>query len=246
MKQFKFLTPLALAATMVLLIFSCNSGTEKKAEEPAVDTTTAAAKTPEPAVVAPAMPDNYLVITHKVANFAKWKPNYESHDSVRRSYGLTNYALGRGAKDSNMAVIILRMADANKAKEMTGSQGMKDRMKKAGVIGMPSFHYLTYIMHDSSKIDPTARVMVTHKVKDWDAWKKEFDSHKQARTDAGLIDRVVAHNIDDNHMVTVLAAVTDMKKATDFFSSKDLKDKMSKAGVEGAPTVLYFNVVQRY
>ena len=244
MKQFKFLAPLALFASVVLFIFSCNSGTEKKAEEPAVDTAVAV-KTPEP-VVAPASPENYLIMTHKVANFAKWQPAYESHDSVRRSYGLANYALGRGVKDSNMAVIILRIADANKAKELTSSQGLKDRMKKAGVIGMTSFHYLTYIQHDSSKIEPTARVMVTHKVKDWDAWKKEFESHKQARMDAGLIDRVVAHNVDDNHMVTIISAITDMKKATDFFSSKDLKDKMTKAGVEGAPSVLYFNVVQRY
>ncbi len=244
MKQLKFLALFALSVSMLFFVFSCNSGEEKKADEPAADSTTTG-KTTEP-VIANVKPGNVLIIQHKVASFAKWKPAYDSHDSVRRSYGLTNYVVGRGTNDSNMAVVVLKMADANKAKELTSSQGIKDRMKKGGVIGMPSFTYLNVVMSDSSKIEQTARVMMTHKVKDWDAWKKEFDSHKQARIDGGLIDRGVGYSVDDNHIVTIVCAITDMKKATAFLNSQDLKDKMAKAGVEGTPTFFYYNIVQKY
>jgi hypothetical protein len=41
-----------------------------------------------------------------------------------------------------MVVVILKMGDATKAKELTASQEMKDRMKKAGVTGKPTFQYL--------------------------------------------------------------------------------------------------------
>jgi hypothetical protein len=240
MKQFRFLTT-TIAASMALFLFSCNSGDDKKDTEITPDTTTA--KTPE---TTPAKPGNILIIQHKVANFAKWKPMYESHDSIRRSYGLTNYILGRGLNDPNMVIVILKMDDVNKAKELTGSQEMKERMQKAGVTGKPSFEYLDVVMNDTSALAETKRLMVTHKVKDWDAWKKEFDDHKQARVDAGLIDRGLGYSMGDNHSVSIVFAVTDMEKAKAFINSQDLKDKMTKAGVEGPPAFFFYNIVQKY
>ena len=250
MKQFKFLAATIAAVSMTLFLSSCGSGGGNKTNETATDTTTTTtantttAKAPEPA---PAFkPFNVLRMKYKVANFAKWKPIYESHDSIRRSYGLTNYVLGRGMDDSNVVLVVLKMDDVNKAKELTASQGMKDRMKKAGIIGKPSFDYEDVVVADTSPIEQKARLMVTHKVKDWDAWKKEYDSHKQARMDAGLIDRVLGYKDGDNHMVSVVFAVTDMEKAKAFMKSKDLKDKMAQAGVEGPPTFFFYNIAQKY
>ena len=244
MKQLKFLAAFVFSVSVLFFIFSCNSEEEKKADETDVDPNMAP-KIMEP-LIAVVKPANILIIQHKVASFAKWKPVYDSHDSIRRSYGLTNYVIGRGLNDSNIALIILKMADTNKAKEFIGSQGIKDRMKMGGVIGIPSFTYLNVIMNDSSKIEQTARIMMTLKVKDWDAWKKKFDSHKQARIDGGLVDRRVGYSVDDNHIVTVVCAITDMKKATAFLNSQDLKDKIAKAGVEAPPSFFYYDVVQKY
>src|SRR5664279_2716139 len=112
MKQFKFFTTIPVALCMSLFLFSCGSGGDKKADDSSTDTTaktatdTTTEKPAEP-TLAP-KPSNVLVIQHKVANFAKWKTGYESHDSVRRSYGLTNYVLGRGLKDSNMVLVALK------------------------------------------------------------------------------------------------------------------------------------------
>jgi len=250
MKQSRFLATITVVTCMSLFLFSCGSGGDKTTE-PATDSTaattadtTTAAKPSEPAP-AP-KPFNLLIIQHKVANFARWKPLYESHDSVRRAAGLTNFILGRGLNDSNMVLVMLLMNDVNKAKELGASKGLKDRMQKGGVVGKPTIDYLDVISSDTSKIDQTARLMVTHKVKDWDAWKKEFDDHKQARIDAGLLDRGVGYSDGDNHKVTIIFAVTDMQKANAFLNSKDLKDKMAKAGVEGVPTFFYYNIVQKY
>ncbi|MEP7110223.1 MAG: hypothetical protein ABI760_19665 [Ferruginibacter sp.] len=246
MKQFKFLTTITFGLGMAFILHSCGSGGDKKADEPTTDTT-AAVKAPEPALAPePAKPGNVLIIQHKVANFIKWRPAYESHDSVRRAHGLTNYILGRGLNDSNMVVVILKMDDVNKAKELGASPELKTRMQKGGVIGKPTITYLDVVMNDQSPIEQTARLMVTHKVKDWDAWKKEFDDHKQARMDAGLIDRGLGYSDGDNHMVSMVFAVTDMQKALAFTKSADLKDKMTKAGVDGPPTFLFYNIVQKY
>ena len=245
MKLFRFLTTASVAACMLLFVSSCNSGSEKKAEEPAAADTTAAVthtvETPAPAV----KPPNVLVIKHKVANYAKWKTLYDAHDSVRLAYGLHNYVVARGLDDSNTVMIALHMDDAAKAKAFTQLADLKETMKKGGVMGMPTFSFIDVQMMDTS-VNAQTRVRVTHKVKDWDAWKKAFDSHKQARMDAGLTDRSVGYEIGDNHMVSIVFAISDMKKAKDFMNSKDLKDKMAAAGVEGPPSFFYYKVAQKY
>ncbi|MEP6711503.1 MAG: hypothetical protein ABJA37_03755 [Ferruginibacter sp.] len=245
MKQLKFSAAIPVAVSMLFSVLSCNSGNDKKTEDATTttaDTTVAKVMEPPPA----SKPGNVLIIQHKVANFDKWKVAYESHDSIRRSYGLANYILGRGLTDPNMVVIMLKMADADKAKELTASAEMKERMKTGGVTSVPTFTYLDVVMNDSTPIAQTARLMMTHKVKDWDAWKKEFDSHKQVRMDAGLMDRGLGYAIGDNHSVGIVFAVTDMKKAEAFLKSPDLKDKMAKAGVEGPPTAFFYNIVKKY
>ena len=241
MKQFSFSATIAMALSMALFICSCNSGGEKTTTDTTVDTTK---KMSEPAP--PAKPGNVLVIMHKVANYAKWLPEYESHDSTRQAHGLTNYVIGRGIEDSNMLHVVLKMSDVSKAKELIASPEMKERMMKAGVEGKPAFEFIELVMLDPSTPAQTARLRVTHKVKDWDAWKKEFDGSKQARMDAGLVDRAIGHSVDDNHMVSVVFMITDMAKAKAFMNSQDLKDRMSKAGVEGPPTFFFYNVAKKY
>ena len=47
-------------------------------------------------------------------------------------------------------------------------------------------------------------------------------------------------------MVHLSFIVSDKKKADDMMSSKALKDKMTAGGVEGAPTVFYYNIAKKY
>lgn len=241
MKQFKFLMPFAVGVSMTAVLFSCNSGEEKKAEGPAQDTTTA--KAPEPA--APAKPDNIMVVIAKVANYAKWLPDYESHDSVRLASGLHNRIVCRGTKDSNMVMVVLKMDDVAKAKEFAASPGLKERMKKGGIVGPPTISYLDMQRLDTT-VTGTSRVLISHKVKDWDAWLKVFDADKPNRVAAGLTDRALGHNVGDNHMVTIALTISDMKKTEDMAKSPELKKKMEEAGVEGPPTFFYYTVARKY
>lgn len=252
MKQFKFLVIIGVTAFMLFFISACNSGENKEAESTAtadsiaaaVAATNGPAKVAEPAPAA--KPANVLVINHKVANYDKWKSGYDSHDSVRLAYGLHNYVVARGLDDPNMVMVALHMDDAAKAKAFSELPNLKDAMKKFGVLGTPNFSFVDVQMMDTSTNSLPTRLRMTHKVKDWDAWKKEFDSHKQVRMDAGLIDRSLGYSVSDNHMVSIVFAVTDIKKAKAFLSSKDLKDKMTAAGVDGPPTAFFYTIAQKY
>jgi hypothetical protein len=248
MKQLRFLKTLAFGFGLTFLFSSCNSGSTGSEDTTAKDSAmadTSAIMTPPASAPSENLVD-LLIIKHQVADYDKWKAAYDSHDSNRINNGLHNFIIGRGMDNSNMVVVILKMDDVNKAKAFTSSQDLMDRMKKGGVMGKPDINFIHVVMNDTTKIDTKARLMVNHKVKDWDAWKKSFDSHKQARMDAGLVDRGLGYSVDDNHIVSIVFAVTDKKKADDFSKSKDLKDKMAEAGVEGPPTFFYYNIVQKY
>ncbi|MFI5128950.1 MAG: hypothetical protein ACHQFX_03115 [Chitinophagales bacterium] len=247
MKQLRFLATI-LAATLTFVLFSCGSGGEKKTEETSTDTSktqpseTTAEKTPESTT-----PAHIVTVKHRVANYSKWKMSYDADDSARRAAGLSNYVLARGlGKDSNIVMVVLKANNIIKAKEFASSTELSEVMKKAGVMGPPTINYIDVVMDDNSQISHTDRLLVTHKVKDWDIWKTGFDSHKQARIDAGLTDRALGHTSGDTHNVSIVLAVSDMAKAKAFIASKDLKDKMTEAGVEGPPAFFFYKIVQVY
>jgi len=229
-------------AAGILFFSSCNSKSDKKAEENKTDTTGTIVQPPEKV----AGPASMLMVKHKVANYEKWKTAYDAHDSARQANGLHNYVIARGLEDSNMVMVGMKMDDVAKAKAFGSSPEVKDVMKKAGVTNAPVIDYLEAVLSDATNIDQTIRLMIRAKVKDWDAWKKAYDSHIQKRIDAGLTDRVVAHTVGDNHNVTVVFAVADLEKAKAFLNSPDLKERMKESGVEGPPDIFFYTVALKY
>jgi hypothetical protein len=179
-----------------------------------------------------------------VANYASWLPGYESHDSSRLAAGLHNYVVGRDVSDSNMVLVALRMDDLEKAKAFSSSPELGATMKKVGVTGPPAISFVDVQMSDTTTNSATTRLMIQHKVKDYDGFRKVFDIHKQARIDAGLTDRAIGYEFGDKNNVTLVFAVTDLVKAKAFTGSDDLKSKMAEAGVVGAPIVHYYTVAK--
>jgi len=230
----------------LIMMISCNSGSSDKGTATTADSTatdtTAMQKMPE----TPAPTRTVLLIRHKVRNFGQWFSAFEEHDSVRKAYGLHSYVVGRELGDSNMVLVALLMDDTARAREFTMLPNLKEAMKKGGVIGAPSFRYERSVWHDSTTDTSTTRVLVTHKVKDFAAWQKVFDDHKAARSAAGVIDRGINRNLDDSNEVTTVFAISDMAKAEAFMKSKDLKDKMTEAGVIGAPDIFMYHVAKQY
>src|ERR1019366_6071801 len=200
----------------MLMLFSCNSGSNSSTNATNTDSTmkdSTAAMTQAPPAT-PATPATTMLITQKVANFAKWFPGYEAHDSARVADGLHNFVVGRGIKDSNMVLVALHVDDTAKAREFAMSPGLREAMKKAGVIGKPTIYYT-------------------------------INTFKDATTDPST-ERAIGQYIDDPHMVSLVMVIADMKKATDFMHTKELKHRMDSAGVVGAPDVFFYHVVKQY
>ncbi len=242
MKQFRC-AGMLLGTAMSLVFISCG-GEKKEAETQAVASKDTTAAAPVSTIVTE--PQGMTVIRHKVADFAKWKAVYDSHDSARLASGIHSYVIGRNLEDSNMVLVALKVDDLEKAKAFTKDPGLKETMKKGGVTGAPEISFTTVTWQDTENIGDLPRVLTTYSVKDWETWKKAFEEGKQERLDNGIKDRQYGHDADDNHKISVVTAISDTAKANAYWSSDALKKRREAGGVSSEPKRFVFRIIQRY
>jgi hypothetical protein len=84
----------------------------------------------------------HMLIRHKVADFAKWKPAYDAHSSARQKAGLKEEHLFRNAEDPNEVLLLFSMEDVEKAKTFATSDDLREAMNKAGVSDKPDVYFL--------------------------------------------------------------------------------------------------------
>jgi quinol monooxygenase YgiN len=231
-----------LAISMVVMLLSC-SGPAKE-ETQTADTTTAV--TPAPAETKPAFtPFKVVVVQHKVKNFQKAETEYFNRDSLRQSYGITHYVIGRDSKDTNTVFVVDKIEDVTKAKSFYALPGARELMKKAGVSGPPGFSYAEFVRTNDSPVQFLDGVAVTHHVKDFDAWLKAFDAEGAATRSAnGLIERGIARNLQDSNTVSIFFEVSDPVKAKARMASPELKKIMTDAGVDSPPTTRWYKLIK--
>ncbi len=243
MKHLSYACMLLFIATPFFLT-SCGGNQEEKkttSTDSNINVTTATSKT---TIVT--TPTNMMVVKHKVSNFAKFEASYDAHDSLRLANGLHTYVIGRSVGDSNTVMVALIVDDIAKAKAFSKDASLKEAMHQAGVVGAPTIMFTTLVYQDTTTPGSNIRSMTTFKVKDWESWRKSFESSRQVRVDNGLMDRAYGYDMDDNHKVGLVVAVIDSAKATAFWKSDLIKQKRAESGVVGEPERFNYRVVKKY
>ena len=81
-----------------------------------------------------------------------------------------------------------------------------------------------------------ATLFVRHKVADYKAWRKVYNSVAKVQKDHGVTAQAVYRSADDPNDVTVTHEFASTAAAKKFMALPELKQAMQKAGVAGAPT----------
>lgn len=255
MKQFKHACTIMCAA-IALMLSSCGGG-EDKTTTATTDSTSSDSTTQTDSLSAGKdnsmaannelnPPMNLMVVTHKVANYDKWKTSYDAHDSMRLAAGLHSYAISRRQPDSNTVVVAVKTDNLDSAMAFSKNASLKTAMQKGGVVGAPDIRFYKVVYDDNSSIPTDTRVIHTFTVKDWDAWKKSFEANHQLRLDNGAVERSYGYDAKDNHKVMVVLAITDTAKANTFMKSDVLKQKREESGVTGPVDTKMIRIVARY
>jgi hypothetical protein len=232
---------LLLALSISLGIASCNNGSEKTTTAETKDTAPTIAN--EPAKTGPTLPMDVVTIYHTVKDYKQWRPGFDADSVARNASGLSFIAVEKSADKPNEVKIVLAPSDMAKAKAFVADPRLKDVMGKVGVISKPVINFWSIIRFNPEKQMPSgARLEITHKVKNFDAWVKVFDGEgSQTRAANGLEDLALGRGIDYPNMVHIVFAVTDMAKAKARLANPALKKLMEDAGVVDAPTITFYN-----
>lgn len=86
---------------------------------------------------------SFLLIRHRVRDFAEWKRAYDAHLPKRAEAGLTEKHLLRGATDAKEVVLLLEAKDLSRARAFIESADLRAAMQKAGVLDEPDLYFLT-------------------------------------------------------------------------------------------------------
>jgi len=84
----------------------------------------------------------YVLIRHKVADYAKWKRAFDAHGATRKTNGSKGGRLFRSADDPNEVVILLKWSDIRKARQFVASDDLRQTMERAGVSDQPNIYFL--------------------------------------------------------------------------------------------------------
>ena len=83
-------------------------------------------------------------------------------------------------------------------------------------------------------------LLIRHKVKNYDVWKKAFDSFADTRKSSGEKSFQIYRPVEDTKNLHLLFQWDTVENARKFLESPSLKETMQKAGVIEAPEVKFF------
>ncbi len=87
--------------------------------------------------------------------------------------------------------------------------------------------------------------LIRHKVADYLSWKFVFVEHAGARKVTGSRGGTLFRSADDPNEVVILMEWDDLANARAFIASPDLAETMLRAGVVGAPEIVYLDKVEQ-
>lgn len=85
-----------------------------------------------------------------------------------------------------------------------------------------------------------ASLFVLHRVRDYDAWRRVYDSVADMQKAGGVVEEAVYRTEGDPNIVLVFHRFSSLEQAHAFVQSPELREVMAKAGVEEGSLRLEF------
>lgn len=83
------------------------------------------------------------------------------------------------------------------------------------------------------------RMFVRHMVKDYRAWRREYDGFGKVQKRLGVRREAVFRSVSKPNDITVSHDFQNLRAAKAFVRSRELRAAMRRAGVRGRPTIWF-------
>ena len=239
-----YLIALLVVGTMA---FGCKKDEDKA---PAKNDTPEVAKTveptpegvPEEAVAAePMMPAFAAVITHKVADFDKWKAGFDGHMEQRKGAGILGHHVSRDMEDANLVTVYMPMNETEKFTAMLGSDDMKKAMTEAGVQGEPTITMIKPVENKVVMDRDIAGMVMIFEVENFETFMGVFHAHGEAMTKAGILGTAVNRGVENENQIIVLLQADTSEAIMAFMGLPEIQESMGKASIKGETQTMMLN-----
>ena len=83
----------------------------------------------------------YVMISHTVADYAKWKRGVKAHAKLRKASGEKSFYSCRDSKEPNEVMVWCEWDNSARMKKFVGSPELRQAMEKVGVISEPKISF---------------------------------------------------------------------------------------------------------
>ena len=92
----------------------------------------------------------WLIVTHKVEDFARWKVVFDSPIGMKKPHGWKRSSIYTVDGDRNNVMVVEEYATMAGAKAFAGSPELRAAMGKAGVLGAPDIRFVNQAFQASA------------------------------------------------------------------------------------------------
>jgi hypothetical protein len=85
----------------------------------------------------------YMLVRHKVADFARWKEVFESHAAAQREAGLRVEKVLRNLDDPDEVFLLFEVSNLEKARGFVASPEVPEAKRQSGVVDDPDIYLLS-------------------------------------------------------------------------------------------------------
>ena len=89
----------------------------------------------------------WVVVTHEVKSYERWKPVFDSTASLKRGFGWKRSWIFMADGDRNNLLVMEEFGSMARAKAFASSPELKAAMGNAGVIGRPDIRFFESAAH---------------------------------------------------------------------------------------------------
>jgi heme-degrading monooxygenase HmoA len=89
----------------------------------------------------------HAMIRQNVKDFEAWKKVFDQDEGNRKTAGSKGGHVFRALDDPNNVFVLLEFDDLDRTKKFMDSDGLKEAMRKAGVVGKPD----VYLMDEGTR-----------------------------------------------------------------------------------------------
>jgi quinol monooxygenase YgiN len=91
------------------------------------------------------------------------------------------------------------------------------------------------------EVNLMAYTIIRHEVEDYVKWREVFEGAREFRKSYGEEYTQVFRDNDNPNTITVLNRWSDLKRAKEFFTLDEIKQKMKESGMVSEPTIHFLN-----